>query len=92
MLFNCRSLSETRTGFYDLGSYTSFFAIESKLPKCDKGLRKFLNNYLAQVESVLTCCAALHSRDLEGFLTAMDRGAMDLPWYFKLIPVHLGKM
>ena len=51
------------------------------------GLSKFLNNYLDQIEVMLTCIAAIHTRDFEGMLTAMDRGvkyygAYDLPNYF----------
>ena len=46
---------------------------------------------------MLTCIAAIHSRDLEGCLTAIDRGikyygSTDLPSYFKLMIVYLGQM
>ena len=71
--------------------------IKPRMPECTEGLSKFLNNYLTQVELMLSCVSAIHSRDLEGCLTAIDRkikyyGAMDLPWYFKLIQVYLGQM
>ena len=51
----------------------------------------------AQVETMLTCIAAIHSRDLEGCLAAIDRGikyygSTDLPSYFKLMTVYLGQM
>ena len=67
------------------------------MPTWDKGLSRFLDNYLTQVEVMLACIAAIHSRDLEACLTAIDRGvkyygATDLPWYFKLIPIYLGQM
>ena len=67
------------------------------MSSCDKGLSKFLDNYLAQVEVMLTCIAATHSRDLEACLTAIDSGvkyygATDLLWYLKLIPICLGQM
>ena len=46
---------------------------------------------------MLNCIAAIHSRDFEGCLNAMDDGvkyygSMDLPNYFKMIPVFLGQM
>ena len=46
---------------------------------------------------MLTCIAAINSRDLEACLTAMDRGvkyygAHDLPNYFQLIPIYLAEM
>ena len=62
-----------------------------------EGLPMFLNNILIQIETMLTCIAAIHARDLEGYLTVMDSGVKyyggtDLPCYFKLIPVYLGQM
>ena len=62
-----------------------------------EGLAMFLDKYLIQVERFLTCIAAIHARDLEGCLTAIDRGvkyyhSTDLPWYFRLIAVYLAQM
>ena len=71
--------------------------LKPKLPTCTEGLPKFLNNYHCQVENVLACVSAIHSKDLEGTLTTVDKkvkyyGATDLPWYFKLIPIYIGQM
>ena len=70
--------------------YTS--EILSILEENSTGLPKFLDNYLQQIEVMLNCIAAIHSRDFEGCLNAMDDGvkyygSMDLPNYFKMIPV-----
>ena len=70
--------------------------VRSKMP-VSEGLAMFLDKYLSQVETMLTCIAAIHARDLEGCLTAIDRGvnyyrSADLPWYFRLIAVYLGQM
>ena len=75
--------------------YTS--EIKPKITTENTGLPKFLDNLLEQIEVMLTCIAAIHSRDLEATLTAMDRGvkyyaAHDLPNYFQLIPVYLAEM
>ena len=58
---------------------------------------KFLNNYLMQVETFLASVSSIHNRDFESCLTLIDRkikyySATDLPWYFKLMTVHLGQM
>ena len=71
--------------------------LKPKLPTCTEGLPKFLNNYHCQVENFLVCVSAIHSKDLEGTLTAVDNkvkyyGATDLPWYFKLIAIYIGQM
>ena len=71
--------------------------IRSNLPKCQDGLSKFLNNYLTQVETFLASVSSIHNRDFESCLTLIDRkikyySATDLPWYFKLMTVHLGQM
>ena len=71
--------------------------IKPNLSKCKEGLPKFLDNYLTQVETFLACVSAIHNRDLESCLTLIDRkikyyGATDLPWYFRLMAVHLGQM
>ena len=62
-----------------------------------EGLSLFLDKYVGQVETMLTCISAIHSRDLEGCLTAIDRGikyyaSADLPSYFKMMTVYLGQM
>ena len=82
--------------YSDLANYYTE-DIKPNLPDCSEGLPKFLNNYLSQGEGMLTCISTIHSRDLEGTLAAIDAGvkyygAMDLPWYFKLIPIYLGQM
>ena len=71
--------------------------IEHRIKTNSKGLPKFLDNYLEQIEVMLTCISAIHSRDLDACLTAMDRGvkyygAHDLPNYFQLIPIYLAEM
>ena len=71
--------------------------IQPRMSNNTAGLPKFLDNYLEQIEVMLTCIAAIHSRDLEACLTAMDRGvkyygAHDLPNYFQLIPIYLAEM
>ena len=48
--------------------------IHPRLTTNTTGLPKFLDNYLEQIEVMLACIAAIHSRDLEACLTAMDRG------------------
>ena len=71
--------------------------IKQKMPNKTKGLPKYFDNYLEQVEVLLTCIAAIHSRDLEACLTAIDKGvkyysSMDLGNYLRLIPAYLGQM
>ena len=81
--------------YEDLASY---YRINIKNDvQASEGLSLFLDKYVAQVETMLTCIAAIHSRDLEGCLTAIDRGikfygSTDLPSYFKLMTVYLGQM
>ena len=80
----------------DLANYYTS-KIKPQISKDNTGLPKFFDNYLEQIEVMLTCIAAIHSRDFEGMLTAMDRGvkyygAHDLPNYFQLIPVYLAEM
>ena len=81
--------------YEDLASY---YRINIKNDaQASEGLSLILDKYVAQVETMLTCIAAIHSRDLEGCLTAIDRGikyygSTDLPSYFKLMTVYLGQM
>ena len=70
--------------------YTS--EILPRLEENSTGLPKLLDNYLQQIEVMLNCIAAIHSRYFEGCLNVMDDGlkyygSMDLPNYFKMIPV-----
>ena len=71
--------------YEDLASY---YRINIKNDaQASEGLSLFLDKYVAQVETMLTCIAAIHSRDLEGCLAAIDRGikyygSTDLPSYF----------
>ena len=71
--------------------------IKPNLPECKEGLPKFVNNYLRQVETFLASVSSIHHRDFESCLTLIDRkikyySGTDLPWYFKLMTVHLGQM
>ena len=81
--------------YEDLASY---YRINIKNDvQASEGLSLFLDKYVAQVETMLTSIAAIHSRDLEGCLTAIDRGIKyygnkDLHSYFKLMTVYLGQM
>ena len=60
-------------------------------------LGMFLDNYVAQVDSLLALIAAARSSDWEACLAAIDRvvkyfAAFDLVNYFRLMPVHLAQM
>ena len=60
-------------------------------------LGMFLDNYVAQVDSLLALIAAARSSDWEACLAAIDRNvkyfaAFDLVNYFRLMPVHLAQM
>ena len=60
-------------------------------------LGMFLDNYVAQVDSLLALIAAARPSDREACLAAIDRNvkyfaAFDLVNYFRLMPVHLAQM
>ena len=70
--------------------------VKVQYPQYKDGLPKFLNNYLAQVETLLANTATVHNRDLEASLTLLDKVkyylATDLPNYFRDIPIYLAEM
>ena len=88
--------SDVNEIYEDLSSFYQS-EVKPKMVNTHGGLSQYLDNYVEQVEVMLSCIAAIHSRDLEACLTAIDQGvkyygAMDLNNYFAMIPVYLGQM